>query len=142
MLKIAASTVFAEAENYDDFLRIGFNKYNSRAFMSGGAGVTLLNNAGEFLEWNLDIPEDGDYKVNIGYVAWQPEECVRHVSIGDMSNSFVCPVTAGYGSVPEHWSVVTLDKPVSLKKGSAKLKLTVIAGTMWNIDWIGLEKVN
>lgn len=138
--KIASSVVFAEAENYGDFLRKGFNKYNSRAFMSGGAGVTLLNEAGEFLEWELDVPEDGEYKVNIGYVAWMPEECVRHVSIGDLSNSFVCPITAGYGSVPEHWSVLTLDKSVSLKKGKNKLKVTVISGSMWNIDWIGLER--
>ena len=138
--KISACTVFAEAENYDNYLRKAFNKYNSRAFMSGGAGVTLLNEAGEFLEWELDVPEDGEYKINIGYVAWMPEECVRHVSIGELSNSFVCPVTAGYGSVPEHWSVLTLDKSAFLKKGKNKLKITVISGSMWNIDWVGLEK--
>lgn len=138
--KISASASFAEAENYDAYFRSGFNKYNSRAFMSGGAGITLFNTAGEFLEWELDVPEDGNYKVNIGYVAWMPEECVRHVSIGDISNSFVCPVTAGYGSVPEHWSVLTVDKPVALKKGKNKLKITVISGSMWNIDWVGLER--
>lgn len=130
------ASVFKEAENYD-ILNGTANIYTTRSFLSGGAGVTLFNELGDNMVWNLEVPEDGTYNLLIKYVSWDP--AVRFAKIGNLFVKFKCPLTAGYGSTEGEWRVLRIDKPIYLEKGTHPLTIWAESG-LWNIDWIGLKK--
>lgn len=133
--------VFVEAENFYSKTGDG-GVYNTRKFMSGGAGVTSLNILGDSMTWEVNVPESGDYDVAIKYVSWSPVlpgVSERIVEMNGVLGLAEIAVTDTFGSTPEEWIGTRIKSKFSLKKGVNKLTIYPISG-LWNIDWVGLVK--
>lgn len=116
--------------------------YNTRTFMSGGAGVTNFNNFGDSMTWELDVPENGNYDIVFKYVSWSsaiPGVAERVIEINGKLGLAHIAETENYGSSPEEWIASRIKTNVSLKKGKNKITVYPISG-LWNIDWVGLIK--
>lgn len=130
-----------EAENFTTKSGAG-GIYNTRAFMSGGAGVTNFNVFGDSMTWEVDAPENGNYDVVIKYVSWSsliPGISQRLIEVNGKLGLAEIAETGNYGSSPEQWVASRIKTNMSLKKGKNKITIYPIDGE-WNIDWIGLIK--
>ena len=136
----AQTAVWKEAEEPDSLAGTA-KVYNTRAFMSGGAGITLLDGVESKATYTLRVPEDGSYDFVIKYVAWmQDVETIRTITLGAEYLSFICPPTAGYGSEPEEWKGLRVHSDIPLKAGEYTFDIECLGEGGWNIDWIGLVK--
>ena len=134
------ATVFIEAENFDSKTNSG-SMYNSRTFMSGGAGVTGFNTVGDSMTWKVKIPESGNYKIGMNAVAWESATPTKRVAkIGNNILSFTLPLASGYGSSPEQWLGAVIDNPVYLEAGEYDFTVWVKQGS-WNLDWFTFTKI-
>lgn len=133
-------TVFVEVEDYtkkDTDGRI----YDTRAFLSGGAGVTEFNNFGDSMTWEVEIPEDGEYDLVLCYVGWSGNQGLleRMYNINGNAASFNMPETGNYGQVASEWITSRIPASVKLEKGINEITLYPKSGN-WNFDWFGLIK--
>ncbi|MGO4544105.1 DUF4962 domain-containing protein [Paenibacillus sp. 2TAB23] len=134
--------IFAEAESFTS-ADTGISTYNTRAFLSGGVGVTGWNNPGQTITWQLNVPEAGYYDVAMKYVAgWELTDGnpKRLIQLGSEIHSAVIPKTLRWGSLPEEWSAATVHTNTYLPAGTATLKMWNVVGAS-NIDWVGLKQV-
>lgn len=133
-----SAAVFMEAENAKT---IGSGRiYNTRKFMSGGAGITEHNTPGTLLTYELEVPEDGDYQMAMKYVSWKDGGAAkRSVGINGKVYTIDFPLTAGWGSEPEEWRAVTSNETIHLTAGTHTVNIEAVSG-MWNLDWIALIK--
>ena len=132
-----AATVFIEAESAEE---IGSgNVYNTREFMSGGAGITKHDTAGTNLVYTVNIPEDGDYTLSLDYVAWEEAGARRGVTIDDKVYEITLPKTASWGADSTDWRAAVGKDTIHLNQGTYTLKIEAISG-MWNLDWIAFTK--
>ncbi len=133
--------VFEEAENFVSKQGNG-KKYTSRSFLSGGAGVSKLDILGDYMTWELNVPEAGNYDVVVKYVGWASTtgSIERMISLNE--KDFLganLHETGSYGATPEEWIAERIKTNISLKKGINTLTLYPLSG-QWNIDWVGLVK--
>ena len=133
----SAATVFIEAEDAVSFE--SGSVYTTRSFMSGGAGVSKHDAAGTSLEYNVEIPEDGDYQLAIKYVAWNAGGAVRSVSIDGKAYEISLPMTAGWGADPNDWVAVTSKDTLHLSAGTYTMYIEAVVDS-WNVDWIAFTK--
>ena len=131
------ATVFIEAENAS-LIESG-NKYDTRKFMSGGAGVTKHDTPGTNLVYNVEIPEDGDYTLSLDYVAWLDGGAVRGISIDGKAYQITLPQTNSWGAEPSDWRVASTRDTIHLAKGTYTMYIEAISN-MWNLDWIAFTK--
>lgn len=132
-----SATVFIEAEMAEK-IESG-NVYNTRAFMSGGAGITKHDITGTNLVYTVNIPEDGDYSFALNYVAWEDGGARRGVSINGKSYEIALPKTASWGADPSDWRAAVSKDTIHLNKGTHTVYIEAISG-MWNVDWISFTK--
>ena len=132
-------TVFVEAEDYTDNIADGAKVYNTRAFMSGGAGVHLFNTPGTQMKYKFNVPESGKYSLAITYVTFGDDPTIRSYNINGIDYEMTLEKTAGYGVVPDDWKTAICNNEVELEKGEYIISLEAIGGN-WNIDWLGLIK--
>ena len=133
----AQLTVFKEAEDLE-FLSKDAAVYNTRAFLSGGAGVQLLNTPGQRAEYIITIPEDGVYDLAVKSVAWEGDT-KRLFSIG--GKDYVIPIaaTSSWGTAPEQWVATKANIGAELKAG--EYTVVIEPHTLsWNYDWFGFIK--
>lgn len=133
----SAATVFIEAEDAVSFE--SGNKYDTRAFMSGGAGVTNHNTEGTSLGYEVEIPEDGDYELSMKYVAWLDGGAIRAVSIDGKVFNIPLPKTESWGADPGDWRAVVSQNTINLKAGKYTMYIEAVLGS-WNLDWIAFTK--
>ena len=134
------ATVFIEAENFDSKTNSG-KVYTTRAFMSGGAGVSEFNTIGDNMTWKVKIPESGNYKLGMNIVAWDSTTPSKRIAkIGGNILSFTLPFTSGYGSSPEQWTAAVVDTPIYLEAGEYDFTVWVKQGS-WNLDWFTFTKI-
>lgn len=134
-------SAFAEAEKFVSKDGAG-GIYNSRKFMSGGAGVNEFNTLGDSMTWELNVPEAGTYDVAIKYVSWSPVlpgVSERMIEVNGVLGLTEIAETGNFGSTPEDWVATRISTKLTLKKGVNKLTIYPISG-LWNIDWVGLIK--
>lgn len=130
-------TVFKEAEDAT-FLSKGAAIYSTRQFLSGGAGVQLLNTPGQRAEYNITIPEDGVYDLVVKAVAWEGDT-KRIFSVGDTDYLVNIAPTASWGTTPEQW--VATKAPIGAELKAANYTITIEPHSLsWNYDWLGLIK--
>lgn len=132
-----SATVFIEAETADK-IESG-TIYNTRAFMSGGAGITKHDNTGTNLVYTVDIPKDGDYTLALNYVAWEETSARRGITIDGKSYDISLPKTASWGAEPSDWRAAVAQNPIHLKAGKYTMYIEALEG-MWNVDWIAFTK--
>lgn len=134
-------TVFKEAE---DFATTAFDAtvYDTRSFLSGGKGLSNFDTPDTVMTWDIEVPETGEYKLAIKYVAWQPESLPSRLFYFNdkVYYSFVPELTESYGASNDEWRVCLINKPIHLEKGKNTLSIEAINGGMWNLDWLGLIK--
>ncbi len=133
----AQLTVFKEAEDVVSLSK-GAAIYSTRQFLSGGAGVQLLNTSGQQAVYTITIPEDGVYDLVVKAVAWEGET-KRIFSIAD--TDYVVPIapTSSWGTAPEQWVATKADIGVELKAG--EYTVSIEPHTLsWNYDWFGFIK--
>lgn len=128
-----SATVFIEAETADK-IESG-TIYNTRAFMSGGAGITKHDNTGTNLVYTVDIPKDGDYTLALNYVAWEETSARSGITIDGKSYDISLPKTASWGAEPSDWRAAVAQNPIHLKAGKYTMYIEALEG-MWNVDWI------
>lgn len=134
------ATVLVEAETFTSKTNSG-RVYNTRAFMSGGAGVSEFNTVGDSMTWKVVIPESGNYKLGMNIVAWESTTPTKRIAkIGNNILCFTLPLTSGYGSTPEQWTSAIVDTPVYLEAGEYDLTVWAKQGS-WNLDWFTFTKI-
>lgn len=132
--------VFMEAEGYDSLTEGGI--YTTRAFLSGGAGVSNFNGTGNLAAYTLNVPEAGYYDMYIKYVSWEAGgESRRGINIGGKYFITEMPYTVSWGSDPSEWRVMKIPTNIYLEKGENSISIESISG-MANFDWLGLKKSN
>ena len=127
---------FCEAEDFVGRKPNAVSVYTNRPFLSGGKGVMLLNELGDKLCYDVDIPEDGNYDFVIKYVAWNPNGAEKVVDIDRESFKITLASTPGWGSTPEQWCAARAEISKPMKKGKHSVYLEALVGE-WNIDWFG-----
>lgn len=129
--------VFVEAETA---FEIGSGSvYDSRKFMSGGAGITKHDTEGTSLKYKVEIPEDGDYRVALKYVAWLDDGALRVLEMDGKKHQLALPKTDSWGADPLDWRAVVSDETIHLNAGIYEMSITAIKN-MWNLDWIAFIK--
>lgn len=108
--------------------------YDTRKFLSSGAGVTEHNTENTALKYTVNIPTDGNYKLAIKYVAWMDGDTVRNVTIDGKIYSIVLPATPSWGADPDDWRVALTQKALPLSAGEHNIDFTAISNS-WNFDW-------
>lgn len=117
---------------------------NKRAIV--GKAFSGWNNAGHWLEYEVDAPADGYYNLSIVYCS-QYEGGERLVEInGENQEPFVMltlPATGGWANGSDDWRLFTAmnptnDKPLlyKLNKGKNTIKMTNTNGKGVNLDYI------
>lgn len=132
-------TVFKEGEDHEEPMARGGEVYDTRAFLSGGLGISGFNTPGTEMIYSVDIPEEGDYVFAIKYVAWDDGGALRTFSIEDVEYSYRLAQTADWGTVPENWKVMVTSDTIHLKAGKHELRMGAQVGS-WNYDWFGFIK--
>lgn len=130
--------IFKEAEDYSE-LAAGAAPYNTRKFLSGGAGMSDFNTPGTEMVYSITVSEEGDYDFAIKYVAWEDGGAVRTFTINEKDYVFNLEKTADWGTEPGVWRAITTDSGVHLTPGTYEVKLGVTSG-LWNYDWLGFVK--
>ncbi len=130
---------FSEAENYYGPKPDGINIYTTRTFLSGGAGVSLLNDVGMEMGFRLKVPEDGDYDFAVKYVAWDDGGAKRAVNIDGKKYILSLEQTESWGTEPGQWRAATTEVPIHLTKGAHVITIEPVSGS-WNFDWLGFIK--
>lgn len=132
-----ACDIFIEAEDFKEITGVA-HTYTTRAFLSGGAGVSQLDTPQDTATYEFEVEEDGYYDFCIKQVAWN-YGTKRQFIIDDESGMFECAYTNGYGSVPEHWTSIKLSTRTYLTKGKHTLKIMGLNFNT-NFDWFGFVK--
>jgi hypothetical protein len=109
---------------------------------TGGSGFVIAYTAvGEWLEYTIDVAEDGLYDVDIYYSSGRPGGGAKiGLSLPDenlvLITSFDLPVTANWATYQKiNIGTVTLTKGVQI------LRITVV-DRGFNLDWVEFKKKN
>ena len=106
-------------------------------------------NIGHWLEWNFEVPQDGNYRVIFRYATSSPEtrrqfmlnDVVPHPAAGRIS----FPATGGFGNSPHDWEYLPLqddggdDVLLSLSAGQHTIRMTNL-GDGLGLDFIVLVR--
>jgi len=132
---------FTEAENWSS-PATGVRAYTTRSWLSGGKGVQFFDDIGSTMEYEVEVPEDGEYCLVIKYVAWGENGIPTRTFNFDegVDYGFTVDKTDDHGTKPEIWRAVTIEQPTYLAAGKHTLSLGVTNEGMWNLDWLGLIK--
>ena len=132
-----SAAAFIEAESW--ITHNGGNVYNTRSFMSGGAGVQLLSSTGHFATYEFTIEEAGTYDLAVNAVSWDLGGSVKAFDFG--GNSYVVNLfqTADWGTVPENWTATIAKTGAYLEPGTYTMTVEHVEGN-WNVDWFALVK--
>ena len=131
------NTAFKEAEDVQ-FLSPGAAIYATRQFLSGGAGVQLLNTPGQRAEYVLTIPEDGVYDLVVKSVAWEGDT-KRIFSVGGTDYVVSIAPAVSWGTTPEQW--VATKAPIGAELKAGNYTITIEPHSLsWNYDWFGFIK--
>lgn len=126
------------------------DRYRTRAFLSGGIGVSAWTNPGMWMSWKWQVPKTGRYLLAL--------RCATHETCADRWISmdgkglagdyriFRFPNTGGYGATPEQWKTLAVTgedgKPLtlSLTAGEHTLNMTCLQYLL-NLDYLLLIPV-
>jgi len=133
----ANCTVFMEAESF--ISKTGdTSAYDTRAFLSGGVGVSNMNTPTDSVTYEFEVAEAGNYRMVIKNVAWVAGT-QRQFVLDSSTGMFACPLAESYGTAPEQWKGLKVEHDFYLEKGKHTLVLRGL-NNYWNIDWIGFVK--
>lgn len=142
-----------EAENYDKggegvayhdsdgYNQGGSYRSDGVDIAASGTGYTIAYSSGkEWLEYTIDVAEDGEYDIVISYSSARPGGGAKiGVSLPDenieLVESFELPVTGNWSTHEE----ITIASNVTLTKGKHILRLTV-KDRGYNLDWAEIKK--
>ena len=144
--------VIVEAENFVKQSGGSVEKLSDRIDASGGRCFKNWDNAGHALEWTVEIPETGEYKVVLRYAADRKNNAYRELLIDDTApaeafNKIAWSGTGGWSSDVNNWKnlVVSDDQGnpvlITLEKGTHTVRITNLGGDKkdgsGNLDSIG-----
>ena len=145
--------VIVEGENFTKQEGGAVKKVDGRPASSNNSAIAGWDNAGHVIEWEVDVPETGDYKIVFRYCNGRDWEAYRELLIdGKLPNEafkkIVLPVTGGFGKDANNYLNLTVvdakSQPVmvNLTKGKHVLRIANIGGAgangSANFDCIGL----
>ena len=106
----------------------------------GGYAVGWIN-SGEWLEYTIDVPEAGAYKLTTRVAALNPGDYQIQASIDGETTDITFGGTGGWGKDdPQDWANATAAETLDLAAGTHTLRLTAQSGA-FNINWIELSKL-
>jgi hypothetical protein len=89
---------------------------------------------GDWMEYLLDIPQDGKYKIDFRIATPNADAMFQVFNGAEILATVGLPSTGGY----QNWQTVSIE--LQLKKGIQSIRL-VSQGTPWNINWINIAPV-
>ncbi|MBI2298769.1 MAG: heparinase II/III family protein, partial [Armatimonadetes bacterium] len=109
----------------------------------GATGQSFLHwdLAGHWLEWVLEVPRAGRYRLHLRACTAE-DEAVRKLTVDGRvppgGEAVALPGTGGYSNERDDWAV--LEVPLDLELPAAKLtvRLENVDGRSLNVDWVGL----
>ncbi len=117
---------------------------------SRGKGVKSSDVPGEWIEWKIDVPEDGLYNIIFRYTQGQRGvESVRHIQVNGQTlfeswENVVFYPTDGWSEKRNDWRERRLEDPESrqpyyiyLPKGEVTIRMETVSGPL-NIDYVGI----
>ena len=126
------------------FVREGGGAIHVRNDKMGASGLSLShwNTKGHWLEWEVDIPRQGDYFLLFHYAT--PENATRVLLIDDKAQALLnFPSTGGYGSdITDHWGFAKLTgagvRPLAThrSRGRYRMRLENQDGAGLNLDYL------
>ena len=139
---------FTQGENY----AAGSStlKKVSRIAASRGKAVSGFENPGDFVEWKVNVPEDGLYAIFFRYTLGDRSvECVRKVQLNgktiypDWDEVHFYP-TDGWSEKRNDWKERRLEDPetrqpyfIYMPKGEVTIRMEAVSGPL-EIDYVGL----
>jgi len=144
-LESKPGVVKLEAEDFADSGLGTPDRYRTRAFLSGGIGVSSWTNPGMWMGWKWQVSKTGRYLLAL--------RCATHETCADRWISmdgkglvgdyriFRFPNTGGYGATPEQWKTLAVTgedgKPLtlSLTAGEHTLTMTCLQYLL-NLDYL------
>ncbi len=121
-----------------------------RIAASRGKALSGFENPGDWVEWKIDVPEDGLYSVFFRYTLGdRSSECVRSIQLNgktlfpDWEEVRFYP-TDGWSEKRNDWKERRLEDPESrqpyyiyMPKGEVTIRMEVVSGPL-EIDYVGL----
>jgi roadblock/LC7 domain-containing protein len=137
-----AAEIVIEAEDFSAQGGGNVAKVSDRPATSGGSAISNFDNQGHWLEWKVDVPDDGDYEMTLRYAGGRKWNVYREIQIdgkvpSDVFAKMVLPPTGGFGRTAGEWAnlvVGTEGKPalVRLTKGAHVVRVTNLGGESGN----------
>jgi len=147
---VAMATATADAEKLpgaikweaEDYAQVGggnFSRYTNRPFLSGAMGLGNWTLPGQWVQWQIKVPQDGRYRVYCK-AATHEAQATRLITLDDKPigteyRVFRFDNTTGYGATPAEWRVFELPEALDLKAGTHTLKMMCVEGLL-NLDWL------
>jgi len=111
-----------------------------------GGAISHWDDAGHWLEWTIDVPQDGAaWNLMIRYST--PNGAERRLSIDDKAcPTQILPTTGGFGSLASEWfhyrAVGADGRPLLLKLGQGQhtIRMENVDGQGLNLDYLALVK--
>ncbi len=120
-----------EAETYDTQYGI---RTEETADIGGGLNVGWIA-TGDFMQYNVNVPESGDYKVDFRVASSSNRISFDIYSGDDKVGNIVSPTTGGW----QVWK--TVSTTVNLDSGDQTIKI-LSTGPGWNINWFEFKEKN
>ena len=104
--------------------------------------ISHWDDQGHWLEWQIQVPESGTYKLVLRYCS--PRTVRRIVSVDDRPlGQHSLTNTGGFGSAATDWEHATITKdargqPLSLEAGTHRIRLENCDGKGCNLDYLAL----
>jgi len=123
------------------------SRYSHRTFLSGGVGVGEWIVPGMWLEWQLQVPQAGDYHFIIKGATHEPHAdrliLLDGKPLGDEFLTYRFKYTGGFGATPEEWRhfLVIEDggqpQVLTLNVGEHALRMICLTNRL-NLDYLAL----
>lgn len=119
------------------------SRYTNRPFLSGGVGLGAWTLPGMWVQWRLQVPQAGRYRLLARSATHEPFAerlvAVDGKPLGGGYRVLRVATTGGYGAEPAQWGLVdlTAGQTLSLSAGEHTLQMTCVSGLL-NLDYLVL----
>lgn len=131
--------VIVEAESFTKEQGGKLKNYTGRPETSGNSCMTTWNDKDHVVEWTMEVPESGQYKVVLRYANGRAWTVFRDMKIdgaypSEAFKKITLPVTGGFSKDTNNWKNLTIfdakNQPalVTLTKGKHTIRMNNLGG--------------
>ena len=114
--------------------------YDKHVNSSGKSVANWYGSIGHWLEWEAEIPRDGNYDIILKYAS-RTSGRTRSLRIdgeipGDDYREITFEATGGWSTSVDNWRFKKLGSPIALKAGTHRIRMTCLDGKAINADYL------